>query len=129
MEVKVTFEDFDLEAEVDKAIVNKINSIVGTKINSMMHDNNISFVSISEQINITVGREVTRMINGNSSKFNRMIEQKIDKMVDENIEGIIRNKVAKIMSPYISILEDKANGNDHMQRNDKVKKISRRQQD
>lgn len=106
MEVKVTFEDFDLEAEVDKAIVDKINSIVGTKINSMMKDNNVNFVSISQQINLTVEREATRIINGKSRDFDRMIEQKINSMVDKEIEGIIRTKVAKIMTPYIQILED-----------------------
>ena len=109
MEVKVCFEDFDLEAEVDKAISEEINRMVGKKVRSMMEDNNISFKSITEQIDLTVDKQVTKMLNGQSQNFNKMIEKKIAYKVDREIDGIIRVKVAKIMSPYIKILEAKRN--------------------
>lgn len=106
MEVKVTFEDFDLEAIVEKAIVDEINRLTGSKIHSMMKEANMSIASISELVNRSVERETTKLVNSKSSDFTRMIEQKIDQMLDKEIEGIIRKKVAKIMTPYIQILQE-----------------------
>lgn len=108
MEVKVTFEDFDLETIVEKAVTDEITRIVTGKVHSMLKDNNISFQSVSEQISLTVEREVTRILNDKNRDFNKMIERKIEGLVDKDIEGVIRLKVAKIMTPYIQILEDKA---------------------
>lgn len=110
MEVKVTFEDFDLEAIVEKAVIDEINRLTGVKIHSLMRDSNINFGSIAELVNKTAEREATRLINGKSRDFDRMIEQKINSMVDKEIESIIRLKVAKIMTPYVQILKDEKNG-------------------
>ena len=37
-----------------------------------------------------------------------MIERAVGRVVDKELDGIVRKKVAKIMSPYINILEQKA---------------------
>lgn len=108
MEVKVSFEDFDIEAIVEKAIIDEINRLTRVKLHAILKDSNIKLSSISEMINKTAEKEATRLIN--NKDFNRMIEKKIDFIVDKEIEGIIRLKVAKIMTPYIQILKDKKNG-------------------
>jgi len=108
MEVKVSFEDFDLETIVDKAIVDEINRLVGVKLHAILKDSNINLSSISEMISKTAEKEATRLIN--SKDINRMIENKINSIVDKEIEGIIRLKVAKIMTPYVQILKDEKNG-------------------
>lgn len=107
MEVKVSFEDFDIEAIVEKAIIDEINRLVGIKLHAILKDSNINLSSISEMISKTAEKEATRLIN--NKDFNRMIEKKIDSIVDKEIEGIIRLKVAKIMTPYVQILKDEKN--------------------
>lgn len=122
MEVKVSFEDFDLETIVDKAIVDEINRLTRVKLHAILKDSNINLQSISEMINKTAEKEATRLIN--NKDFNRMIEKKIDSIVDKEIEGIIRLKVAKIMTPYVQILKDEKNGIRDLQRNEKAKRLA-----
>ena len=106
MEVKVYFADFDLEAEVEEAVIDKIREITGKEVGSLLKDSGIDYVTLNECINKAIETEVSRSINGKSETINTLIEKRIEKIVDKEIEGIIRLKVAKIMSPYINILKE-----------------------
>ena len=110
MEVKVSFEDFDLETEVEKAVIDKIRSIAGKKIYELLKDNNIDYVTLTERIDKQVRVSVNNMINSHSDTIEKLIERKISETIDKEIDGIIRKKVAKIMSPYIEMLEEVKNG-------------------
>lgn len=110
MEVKVSFEDFDLETEVEKAVIDKIHSIAGKKIYELLKDNNIDYVTLTERIDKQVRVSVNNMINSRSDTIEKLIERKISETIDKEIDGIIRKKVAKIMSPYIEILKEVKNG-------------------
>lgn len=110
MEVKVSFEDFDLEAEVEKAVIDKIRSIAGNKVYELLKDNNIDYVTLTERIDKQVRVSVNNMINSHSDTIEKLIERKISETIDKEIDGIIRKKVAKIMSPYIEILKEVKNG-------------------
>lgn len=106
MEVKVTFEDIDLETIVEEAVLNEIKRLTGLEVHKLFKDNHIDFMSLTNTINKTVDREVNRIVALKTSKLEETITKAIDKAVDREMDGIIRKKVAKVMSPYIKILQE-----------------------
>ncbi len=106
MEVKVTFEDFDIETIVEEAVVNEIRRLAGMEVRKLFKNNHIDFVSLTNNINKTVDREVNRIVAQKTSKLEETITRAIDKSVHKEMDSIIRSKVAKVMSPYIKILQE-----------------------
>lgn len=106
MEVKVTFEDFDIEATVEEAVLNEIKRLAGIEVREIFKDNHIDFMSLTNNINKTVDREVNRVVAQKTTKLEDIITKAIEKSVDKEMDSIIRSKVAKVMSPYIKILQE-----------------------
>lgn len=102
MEVKVTFEDFDLEAEVEKAMVDEINRLVGTKMRNLAEKNGFNYLAISEMVRNTVQREVNLAM----PRVIEKLDAKINKVIDKEIEGLAKAKVAKALKDYHRIAED-----------------------
>lgn len=108
MEVKVTFEDFDLEAEVEKAVYDEIRKIAGIEVRQIFKDAKVDYVSLDERVNKQISTRINTILNGKSDQIDKVIERTVERVLDKEIDGIIRKKVAKVMSPYINILEEKA---------------------
>lgn len=106
MEVKVTFEDIDLEAIVEESVVNEIRRLTGMEVRKLFKENGVDFSTLTHVINNAVDKEVNRVVNAKTDKLEEKLNNVIDVAVDKEIDGIIRKKVAKIMSPYIKILEE-----------------------
>ena len=106
MEVKVTFEDLDVETIVEKAVVNEISRLVGIEVRQIFKENGVDYSTLTHVINNAVDKEVSRVVNAKTDKLEDKLNKIIDKAVDKEIEGIVRKKVAKVMSPYLKILEE-----------------------
>ena len=108
MEVKVTIEDFDLEALVDRAVIDEISRLTTVKMHEILTDNKLNYQTLNEKMNHAVEREASRAIDRAGIK--NMIENRINDMIDKEIESIVRLKVAKVMTPYLNLIKDAENG-------------------
>ncbi len=108
MEVKVSFEDFDLETEVEKAVYDEIRKIAGIEVRQIFKDANVDYASLDERVNKQISLRINTILNSKSNLIDSMIERTVERVIDKELDGIVRKKVAKIMSPYINILEQKA---------------------
>ena len=108
MEVKVTFEDFDLEVQVESAVYDEIRKIAGIEVRQLFKDAHVDYASLDERVNKQISLRINNILNGKSEKIDKMIDKSVERVVEKELDGIIRKKVAKIMSPYINILEQKA---------------------
>ena len=108
MEVKVTFEDFDLQTEVEKAVYDEIRRIAGIEVQTLFKDSHVDYVSLNERVNNQIQTRINQILYSKSDKIEELIGKSVEKAVQKELDGIIKTKVAKIMSPYINILEQKA---------------------
>ena len=95
MEVKVTLEDFDLEAIVDKALTDEIARLTGVKLKEIADKNGVSWLGIKQMVD-AVNLEVNRAVNKSIEK----IDAKIMVALEKEIDGLAKAKVAKALSAY-----------------------------
>lgn len=96
MEVKVTLEDFDLEAIVDKALTDEIARLTGVKLKEIADKNGVSWLGIKQMVDHAVNLEVNRAVNKSIEK----IDAKIMVALEKEIDGLAKAKVAKALSAY-----------------------------
>jgi len=115
MEVKVTFEDFDLQTEVEKAVYDEIRRIAGIEVHTLFKDSHIDYVSLNERVNNQIQTRINQILCSKSDKIEELIGKSVEKAVQKELDGIIKTKVAKIMSPYINILKEQKKEIDNAQ--------------